>query len=326
MNTDKIRKRFEENLQLLDENYVVVADYHVGIGGEKTILKDSQQYRCRFCGKRKTKADFKKVAHVLSRCIGNNSLFSEFECDECNEKVFGPLESNFSEYMKLYHTFARIRGYKGVPSYKPNCRENTRVDYKDEKIHIKSYENESPIVDVDEKAKTVRVHGRRSYVPVLVYKALVKMALSVLPEKEMENMQATLSWLQGEQLRNDFYVKYKMYGGYNRFGDVTIVVCKRKDGCTKNVPAYIFELAYGYFTFSSFIPFCALDKDLMGKKVELIPIVCPFDATTRPVQEKWLNLSSEEKVSNEEISLSLSYGELQKSDDGLDKCLSEQSV
>ena len=107
---------------------------------------------------------------------------------------------------------------------------------------------------------------------------------------------------------------------------MTIVVCKRKDGCTKNVPAYIFELAYGYFTFSSFIPFCALDKDLMGKKVELIPIVCPFDATTRPVQEKWLNLSSEEKVSNEEISLSLSYGELQKSDDGLDKCLSEQSV
>ena len=87
------------------------------------MLKDSHPYKCRFCGKQKTAKDFKKVAHVLSRCIGNNTLFSTYECDECNEKVFSLLESNFSEYMKFFHTFSRIRGYKGVPSNKPNCHE-----------------------------------------------------------------------------------------------------------------------------------------------------------------------------------------------------------
>lgn len=313
MSEDTIKQRFERNLQLLNDNYTVVANYHVDTSGEKVVLKDSQPYKCRFCGKQKTAKEFKKVAHVLSRCIGNNTLFSTYECDECNEKVFSPLESNFSEYMKLFHTFSRIRGYKGVPSYKPNCHENTRVDYVDDKFQIQSFESEEPIVEIDEDTKNVKVQGKRSYVPVLVYKALVKMALSVLSEAEMVNFPTTLAWLQGADLKNKFMVKYKMFGGYHRFSDVTMAVMKRRNDCKNNVPAYIFELAYGYFTFSSFIPFCSLDKDLSGQKIQFIPIVCPFDEVTKPAVEKWLDLSSEEKVSKEEVSLNLTYEDIKKS-------------
>lgn len=148
------------------------------------MLKDSHPYKCRFCGKQKTAKDFKKVAHVLSRCIGNNTLFSTYECD--------------------------------------------------------LYESEEPIAEIDEDTKNVKVQGKRSYVPVLVYKALVKMALSVLAESEMVNYPTTLACLQGVDLKNKFMVKYKMFGGYHRFSDVTLVGMKRRDDCKNNVPACIF--------------------------------------------------------------------------------------
>lgn len=314
MSENTIKQKFENNLQVLNDNYTVVANYHIGTSEKRIVLKDSHPYKCRFCGKQKTAKEFKKVAHVLSRCIGNNTLFSAYECDECNGKVFAPFESNLSEYMKLFHTFSRIRGYNGVPSYKANCHESTRVDYVDDKFQIKSFEGESPIAEINEDAKNIKIQGKRSYVPTMVYKALVKMALSVLPEVEMVNFSTTLSWLQGADLKNRFMVKYKMFGGYHRFSDVTMVVMKRRDDCKINAPAYIFELAYGYFTFSSYIPFCSLDKDLQGKKVELIPIVCPFDSNARPIEEKWLDFSSNEKVSKEEISLTLSFESLEKED------------
>lgn len=196
--------------------------------------------------------------------------------------------------MKLFHMSSRLRGYKGVPSYKPNCHENTRVDYVDDKIQIQSFENEELIVEIDEDTKSVKVQSKRSCFPVFFYKALIKMALSVLPETEMVNFSTTLAWLQGANLKSKFMVKYKLFGGYHRFSDVIMVVMKRRNDCKTNVPAYIFELANGYFTYSSFIPFCSFDKCLSGQNIQLIPFVCPFDAETKPSVEKWLNLSSEE--------------------------------
>lgn len=70
---------------------------------QKIFLGDKNNQVCRFCGRKKGEVTFKKEAHALSNLIGNNRLFSYYECDDCNENRFSKYESEFSNYMNLLH-------------------------------------------------------------------------------------------------------------------------------------------------------------------------------------------------------------------------------
>jgi len=298
-------------LDIFDRNYYISAQYHLN-EEKKIVLQDSESFHCRFCGQTKDKAHFKKQAHAISRFIGNTKLFSTYECDECNEDVFSPIESSFAEYMKLYHTMARVSGYRGVPSYKPNIQGKSRIDVIEGKLNIEAHEGEEPIAEVDEENHSVTIRGRRSYVPQYVFKALVKMAVSIMPESDLNNVPITMEWLQGKNYTGNFIANFRMYGGMNRLPFITAILFKRKDNHTDKVPAYVFMLAYDYFVFTVPIPFCELDRCYIGDNLSLATLPTPIDDKAKPIDFRWLNLSSSEKVSNEECSISLSFESIEQ--------------
>ena len=308
MNLD-ITKAYES----LDRNYTISALYHLN-EDNKIVLKDSEEYHCRFCGQTKDKTHFKKKAHVLSRFIGNTKLFSTYECDECNERVFSPIESSFAEYMKLFHTMTRVSGYRGVPSYKPDMQGKSRIDVEQGELSIKAFEGEAPIVEIDEDNHSVVVKGRRSYVPQNVFKALVKMAVSIMPESELVNIPETLNWLQGKKIVGKFIANFRMYGGMNRLPFITALLMKRKENHTDKVPAYIFMLAYDYFAFTIPIPFCELDRCYIGEDISMTVIPTPFDFHSSPITYKWIDFSSPDKVSNEQCSVSMHFERMEQRD------------
>ena len=83
-------------------NYETIASY--GTNQAKDVfLGDKNNQVCRFCGRKKGEVTFKKEAHALSNLIGNDRLFSYYECDDCNGNRFSKYESEFSNYMKLLH-------------------------------------------------------------------------------------------------------------------------------------------------------------------------------------------------------------------------------
>lgn len=174
-------------------NYETIVSY--GTNQAKNVfLGDKNNQVCRFCGCKKGEVTFKKEAHALSNLIGNDRLFSYYECDDCNGKRFSKYESEFSNYMKLLHCLSQVKGKRGIPSYKSRKDDFTRIDIKDF-ISVLQKEDETAIVHLDKKNKVIHFKGKRTYTPVNVYKCLLKMALTVMPDSELLEVTNAMDFL-----------------------------------------------------------------------------------------------------------------------------------
>lgn len=159
---EKLRMKILEQLRVLDENYIPLVSYPIIDGDKKIFLGEKENRTCRFCGR--SKADgvtFKKEAHALSNLIGNNSLFSYYECDECNQR-FSIYEGDFAEFMKIYHCILKVKGKRGIPSYRMNT---SRVDIEGTTTSIKQFEGDPTLqCDIDEvNKKTHNISSKDIY-------------------------------------------------------------------------------------------------------------------------------------------------------------------
>lgn len=313
MDTEKLKERFEQMAKNLYDNYDTIADYSSNLE-EKTILCDSGERKCRFCGRKEGVVTFDKEAHALSNLISNNRIFSLYECDECNGKIFTVQESNYAEYMKLRHTLSQTHGKRGVPSYKPDSKSFSRIDVKGEFI-TKMKEDEDPIAVIDETKNIIHYKGKRTYVPIMVYKCLLKMALTIIPEKELPYVKNAMDFLMGRvNFKCKLPVIYRQYSGPQPFGRPICFLYKRKEQrVCDNIPLYQFLLAYSNFVFQMCIPFCEEDKFLQGKEVSLIIIPTPEDLR-QLVKAEFLSLESDVKIVNEEVSMDLHFDSMEEKD------------
>lgn len=90
--------------------YKKVLTYKYVQNSTQRLPLDSIEYRCRFCGKVKTKQDFQHKAHAVAECIGNKSLITKYECDECNDRF---ARNEESELGKLFQEFRATHSVKG---------------------------------------------------------------------------------------------------------------------------------------------------------------------------------------------------------------------
>jgi hypothetical protein len=181
-------------LRFLDENYISIDTYHLNEEG-KIFLGDRSDRRCRFCHRKEPEATFKSVAHAIPEFTGNKKLIAIYECDDCNSKFSKLLESHMANYMNLWHTFSQVKGKRAVPSFKTIHEKKSRVDIGDANVEIKEHEGDT-ILAIDEGKKTITFTAKRaSYIPIAIYKCLVKMVLTILPESELVNFKTTLNWI-----------------------------------------------------------------------------------------------------------------------------------
>lgn len=287
-------------------NYETIALYGTN-QAQKIFLGDKNNQVCRFCGRKKGEVTFRKEAHALSNLIGNNRLFSYYECDDCNENRFSKYESEFSNYMNLLHCLFQVKGKRGIPSYKSRKDDFTRVDVKDF-ISVLQKEDEIALVHLDKKNKVVHFKGQRTYTPVNVYKCLLKMALTILPDNELPEVTNAIDFLMDRKnIKGQLVVGYRQYRGIQTFPTPVAILFKRKDDrVDENVPLYMFLLAYGNFAFQFHIPFCPADEFLIGKEIS-IPFIPTIADTITPLRLKRLNLSSSEKVIKEEYGIDMVF-------------------
>lgn len=302
-------------LEKMDKNYTLCCAYYLN-EDKQTYLGSKEERKCRFCGRTKEEgATFKKKAHAISNLVGNSQLFSYYECDECNEK-FSHYESDFAEYLKPFHAVLKVCGKRGVPKYKQYL---SNIDNSGDKIKINVFEEDPTIkYSIDEKNKSVRINCRRSYIPVNVYKALLKMALTIMPEDDVKHFSSAINFIKNEQasLKVNMPIVEQMFGGgYDVFRFVSAFIFKRKDGVTDNVFAYTFILAYNNFCFQMPIVGCDLDAHLDGKKVEMIILPTPpLMEGYKLIKNQPVNLSSIQKVSNEDVSITMSFEAMEEVD------------
>jgi len=136
-----------------------------------------------------------------------------------------------------------------------------------------------PITDIDHDKRTLTVTiAPRSYRPLGVYKALVKIALTLMDESDIKNVQEALRWLREPDLtthRIDDGTNYRCIRSWTPgplpIAHTSVVLLRRKPS-SKTGPMYVMVLAFGNMTFQIVVPAPQKDQHLSGQKVRLLPV------------------------------------------------------
>lgn len=270
---------FEDAIRFYEDHYQGLGSWFL-VPGKKVTLGSKEDRSCRFCGRRPPEVTFGLEAHAVPEALGNKSLFTNYECDGCNQLFGRGIENDFGNWSKPLRTLARIRGKKGVPTIKKSSAGGWRIEYGQSGFEVKQYEDD-PICEVDEVAKkvTFRLH-RDPYTPVAVLKAFVKMGLSVIPEEEISNFRAALQWIREPNhqvgLVQEFPIFYTFIPGPQPNDKIALMIFRRKED-NMEVPYAFFVLGYGNEVFQVFLPSPERDQRINGKQLSLPVFPNPWD-------------------------------------------------
>ena len=289
--------------------------------GEKFTLGAKKNRICRFCRRGRPDASFKKKAHVIPESLGNKTLFSFYECDECNQFFGNSIENDLGNWSKPHRTFARISGINGVPKLKQSGPDSGwRIEYFANKFHIEQYE-EKPVFNIDKDRRRVsfRLH-RDVFTPVAVLKAFVKIGLTLLPTKELPNFNEALEWIRCPDHNKGLVREFPIFRTFRpgpQPNDLVSIMLFRRKASVNNVLYAFIVLTYGNEMFQIFLP-CPMQDLFVSCNALSIPVFPPpsgsdFAEVAKPRVEK-LDLCNREKIKGQKVSVVLGFDELVDSD------------
>jgi hypothetical protein len=163
-------------------------------------LKPKKERVCRFCGKTNPAVKFRKEAHLLPEFLGNRTLKSDFECDDCNE-LFAKYENSFSKYLGVNRSLFGIKGKKGIPDYNSSDLKAAKRDFifKPNATFIER-KDESLLTDLNlDTGEIYFTYNKEPYIPLYIYKLFVKIGLCLVAENEINDFSTTLKFLNEPQ-------------------------------------------------------------------------------------------------------------------------------
>lgn len=150
-------------------------------------------HSCRFCGRTAASgAKFKKAAHVIPTALGNDHLKSTEECDDCNEYFGQNTEPSLIAMLDIPRVFLGTQG-RGKNDGRPILHfAEGALSHDGSKVSI-----ESRSVAVDEAGTfTIDLGMGAPIIPSAVYRALVKMVLSVVSDDQLPYLKETIDWVR----------------------------------------------------------------------------------------------------------------------------------
>lgn len=162
---------------------------------------------CRFCRKSQSEVSFKMKAHACPELLGANDCISYDECDSCN-LLFSGYESHLSKFFLPYLSMVQVKGKKKIPAFSSrteNNDEKTRTIIKsiDGKLKLELGSKDDLVYDHENKKLSIRFRIP-PFKPLHVYKALVKIGLSILPVDRLEKYKAVFDWILGKASVSDY--------------------------------------------------------------------------------------------------------------------------
>ncbi|PFC27710.1 HNH endonuclease [Bacillus thuringiensis] len=282
---------------------------------QKTYLRSepSSPRVCRFCGKSQNEVKFKKDAHAIPHMLGNQYLLSKDECDVCNQ-YFSQLENDLGNYTLFIRS---IQGQKGKRSYPKFKRNDIKVEtvLHEEKEELKkrlkiSNQLGSDRVKEHEETNSMIITGDQdSYTPIAVYKCLVKVALTILPDTQIKYFSETIKWIlerdHSKGNPNSDLLMFESLISPGFFESPYILLHLRKENSLTNLPYAICKIYFGYFMYQFYIPMCEEDKN---KRLDFRPLIVE-SSVMRNNSLNAVDLSSPELIKGEKVNLELTYEE-----------------
>lgn len=227
-----------------------------------TVIGAGKQPRtCRFCYRTSNETSFKKVAHVIPTALGNDHLKSAEECDECNEYFGQETEPSLIGMLDVQRVFLGIQGRSqnnGRPKLKFG---NDTLRHDGQNVVMQAHAVSQPDADTFE----VTLGRGARIVPMSVYRALVKIVLSVLDEKYLPDLTKTIEWVRHGLHLDQPLPKVAMATIYlppNPSAQITVYTRRTSHA---RLPHVIGEFRLGCYVFVFAVPFSAQDQwNLVG--------------------------------------------------------------
>lgn len=319
-------KEYVEQANLFFESYNPKY-YTICPSSKMKGLKLKPDRKCRFCGLSEPNTSFKETAHLIPEFLGNKYLISEFECDHCN-KIFAQYENDFANFLGPILSLQGINGKVKDKKFK-NPDKNVVIQkekiWGDKDYLTISRENvEDTSFEIDrEKGKGSIRFIKHSYTPINVYKSLVKLALSCLPEEEVGFYELTKKFILTPQL-NDmikgiqrvFVSQLPLGYGYN---SPHTIIYEKKDSSLE-IPTHVFIIYFGNLIYQIQIPFHKNDLKFYDGRIlniKICPPLLPDEkfVSNNNIQTRILELEGLDKIKGEVevFSYQLNVNDLDKS-------------
>jgi len=230
-----------------------------------TVIGSKQRAhrQCRFCGGTALNgATFKSVAHAISTALGNDHLKLADECDSCNGHFGREVEPSLIAMLDLQRAFLGIQG-RGKNDGRPELRfSEGKIFHDGSKVNVQSRS-----ISRDDATKEISiVLGKGAgMVPVAAYRALVKIALSVVDENQLQYLTKTVEWLRyGKQADARLPTVAAAVIELPPSPSAQITLHVRKSDVSR-LPHIVAEFRLGCYVYVYAIPFSDRDSwDLVG--------------------------------------------------------------
>lgn len=206
--------------------------------------------------------------------------------------------------MLLHNTLSGTKGKKGIPKYKLKGKPLIKNEF--DKIKISEVSKTNFLVG-DNYYFELKNIETPTYIPDYIHRCLVKIALSVVPEKQFVNYIRTLKWLMNKDKNPEIkpFLLFSFYPYSLQMKNIIYTLFVKKEECEKNYPHTIFSLMYKSFAFQVNLPY---SSKKLTSKLKPFPFVCPtpLDAEYKD-HRKFIkiDLSSKKKKSGEKITLEI---------------------
>lgn len=219
---------------------------------------ESEKYICRYCGV-KGKNNFKAKAHLIPEFTGSKDLFAFNECKVCNNK-FGVYENSLKNFA-VKNIYAPIKGKGGFKKHK-DFSNDTVTQFRDEKTLVTTVNRKDYMDEVVEgKLKLTAVSY--PFIPLYVYKSLMKFALSLLKTEDIKYFNEAFDWIN----EKDKKIAHKIPLTLISSDEAKPILLKPMAALLRkkieyNSPEFTFLFSWGFYNFQIFLPFNNNDSEL----------------------------------------------------------------
>lgn len=306
----------QERLDFFNSNYGI-CPLHIG-RGKKFYIGSKDNKHCRFCGRNEPEVKFRNIAHAVPEFLGNKQLISLQECDECNDFFARNLEDHLGKYTKPFRLISMIKGKRGIPAYKTKGKES-RIEFDLEEGSLVSSETVNErISSIDFKNDQLTLEfDYEPYIPVAVYKAFVKIGLSVIHEDELAPFQKTIKWIlnsdHSKGIMKPLAVKVLFMPGINPHKFLKVYFLRKKIGLdNERIPYCMLIVCFGNFSCQLMVPSSNdfKDKKTINFELPYFPTEFELDGAKNLKAFAW-DLTSHKVVKGKKETIKFNYGSIE---------------
>lgn len=293
---------------------------------ETRTLKPRHERTCRFCKKKSDEVSFKKKAHIIPELMGKSTFVSDYECDICNG-VFSTYETDLAAFIGVSRSLSSKKAKEGTPTYKSSDKKlevrGIQNPETGSSIQVSSSDFENDIF-IDEKNKKLTITADRpTFIPLRVFKALAKIALTLLSDEDFTKYDRLNSALldvenKGNLLTNCPFCRVSIYVNPGiEFPSPLALIVKKIDEKSP-LPTHSLILYFHNYIYQIFLPFHTDDLWMYDGKINVTLMVAP-PLVDKGFTEKFgepklhnVDLSSNDRVKNQKHEIVMSYGSIRK--------------